>query len=146
MIGPRHGRGVCRRCFNLTDGYDDCYACRHTPGVVSAVVPISYSVAGEQLYHALAGYKRYSGNAGHRLGLGIAAVLCRFLSLHETCVARAAGVESLPVVTTVPSSVRALEQRHRLRELVSELVVPARDRYEPVLRRSGRDVGPREFC
>ena len=26
---PRHGPDVCRMCFNLTDGYERCYACVH---------------------------------------------------------------------------------------------------------------------
>ncbi|MDQ6806616.1 MAG: hypothetical protein M3065_16990, partial [Actinomycetota bacterium] len=45
MVGPRPGRGVCRTCFNLTDGYTRCYACAHGESWLDAVAPISYSVA-----------------------------------------------------------------------------------------------------
>ena len=58
LLAPRPGPGVCETCFNLTDGYERCYACAHGGRWLDAVVPISYSVAGEQLHHALASYKR----------------------------------------------------------------------------------------
>jgi predicted amidophosphoribosyltransferase len=144
MLCPQPGPGICERCFNFTAGYERCYACSRGGSALSVVVPISYSIGGEQLHHALAAYKRYSDDAARRLTLGIAAVLWRFLLRHEQCVARATGVSSFPVVTTVPSSVRALD-RHRFDEVVSELVGPVRERYRKVLRRTGLDVAPREF-
>jgi len=145
MLAPRHGPGVCRRCLNLTAGYDRCYACDHMPSLLAAVVPISYSVAGEQLHHALAGYKRRSGAAARRLELGIAAVLWRFLARHEGCVARAAGVASFPVVTIVPSSNRSREGEQRLRAIVGELVMPTRQRFQAVLQRSEAEADRHEF-
>ena len=57
-----------------------CYACTHGEQWLDAVAPISYSVALEQLHHALRGYKRLSGEvatADSRPRL--AAVLWRFL-------------------------------------------------------------------
>ncbi len=67
MLGPRHGPGVCRTCFNLTDGYDRCYACTDTVRSLDAMLSISYSVAHEQLHHVLAAYKRSHGLTAYRL-------------------------------------------------------------------------------
>jgi hypothetical protein len=107
--------------------------------------PISYSVAGEQLHHALASYKRHSGDGARRLRAELAAVLWRFLARHEPCVAHATGVEAFELVTTVPSGDRARDVDHPLRRLVSETVGPVRDRYDRLLLRSDVDVAPRAF-
>lgn len=145
MLAPRLGPGVCRQCFNLTDGYDRCYACTRHPSIISAVAPVSYSVAHEQLHHALASYKRLTGEIARRLALQLAAVLWRFLELHERCVARAAGVDQFFLVTTVPSGDRTRDEPHPLRWIVSELVGPTRGRYQRLLRRSSAEVAPRSF-
>src|SRR2546421_2432817 len=92
MLGPRRGPGVCEVCFNFTDGYWRCYACTHNDLHLDAVCPISYSVALEQLHHALRGYKRLNGAVARRLATELAAVLWRHLTLHEQCLATAGGV------------------------------------------------------
>jgi predicted amidophosphoribosyltransferase len=145
MLGPRRGPDVCCDCFNLTDGYERCYACARGPRVLDAIVPISYSVASEQLHHTLASYKRLSGDVARRLAMGLAAVLWRFLALHEVCVARAAGARAFPIVATVPSSDRAHDEAHRLHWIVSELVGPTRERYHRLLRRSSSNADPHAF-
>ncbi len=147
MLGPRAGPDVCSTCFNFTNGYERCYACAHGEAWLDAVAPISYSVAHEQLHHALAGYKRLSGDVARRLRAELAAVLWRFLAEHEACVARAAGAAmgAFTLVTTVPSGERERERDHPLRLIVSELVGPTRDRHEHLLRRSGINVGARKF-
>src|ERR1035437_10889525 len=71
MFGPRAGPGVCRVCFDFTDGYDRCFGCARRPEWLDAVAPISYSVAHEQLHHALARYKRTQGHAARRVGVGV---------------------------------------------------------------------------
>ena len=76
MLGPRRGSDVCRTCFNFTNGYERCYACDHGRLVLDAIAPISYSVAREQLHHALASYKRLDGDVARRLGASLAAILC----------------------------------------------------------------------
>src|SRR5436305_15305615 len=81
MLSPRAGAGVCATCFNLTDGFAEYYACTQAEHHLDAVVPICYSVAQEQLHHALAAYKRVNGSVGRRLTTELAAVLWR--SLHE---------------------------------------------------------------
>lgn len=145
MLAPRPGSGVCRQCFNLTEGYERCYACTQHPSVLDAMLPISYSVAHEQLHHALASYKRLSGEVGRRLALQLGAVLWRFLGLHESCVARAAGSPYFEVVATVPSVDRSRDEHHPLRRVVAELVGPTRDRHRRLLRRSDLEVAPRTF-
>src|ERR1700704_320629 len=102
MLAPRRGPSVCGTCFNFTNGYARCYACDYGEPVLDAVAPISYSVAREQLHHALASYKRLDGDVARRLGAEIAAVLWRHLAEHESCVADAAGVDAFALVTTVP--------------------------------------------
>jgi hypothetical protein len=171
MLGPRAGPGVCTTCFNFTDGYARCYACDHGRLVLDAVAPISYSVAREQLHHALASYKRLHGDVARRLGASLAAILWRFLADHERCIAHAAGAsgvasagdasaaggvasagdasaadgQGFELVTTVPSGDRVRDERHPLTWIVGELVGPTRDRYERVLERSNADVQPRVF-
>ena len=145
MLGPRRGPSVCATCFNFTDGYARCYACDHGRLVLDAVGPISYSVAREQLHHALASYKRLDGDVARRLGASLAAILWRFLAGHERCLAHAAGTDRFDVVTTVPSGDRERDERHPLRWIVGELVGPTRDRHERLLRRSDVEVPQRSF-
>jgi predicted amidophosphoribosyltransferase len=146
MLSPRHGDGVCVRCFNFTDGYQECYACGHQVNVLDVVVPISYSIAHEQLHHALAQYKRLTGTAGRRLAVQLAAVIWRYLDGHEACVADAAGVSTFPVVTTVPSGDPARDDGHQLRWMVAEAIGPTCGRHERLLRRSSAAVGVRAFA
>ena len=143
MLGPRPGPDVCHRCFNFTRGFDRCYACDHTEAWLAAIAPISYSVAGEQLHHALRQYKRVGGMAGRRLILELSSVLWRYLSAHEPCLASAAGVERFELVATVPSGDQSRDQAHPLRTIVGEIVVPLAERHERLLRRSSHDVAPR---
>jgi predicted amidophosphoribosyltransferase len=145
MLSPRAGPDVCRTCFNFTRGYDRCYACAHNAEWLDVVAPISYSVAREQLHHALAKYKRLTGEVARRLGVELAAVLWRFLADHERCVARAAGAAKFELVTTVPSGDRERDEPHPLRWMVGEVVGPTRERHERLLRRSSAEVSAREF-
>jgi predicted amidophosphoribosyltransferase len=146
MLGPRAGPGVCRTCFNLTDGYDRCYACLRSGPWLDAMAPISYSVAHEQLHHALAAYKRSAGAAARRLGVELAAVLWRYLLVHEACIARAAKTDHFELVTTVPSSARGREEAHPLPHIVGELVEPTRARQARLLRRAAQEATePHQF-
>jgi predicted amidophosphoribosyltransferase len=145
LLGPRRGPDVCSTCFNFTAGYTRCYACAHGHETLDAVVPVSYSVAREQLHHALASYKRLDGDVARRLGAILAAILWRFLSEHESCVAGAANTKRFDLVTTVPSGDQARDDRHPLRWIVGELVDPTRDRHRRLLRRAQTEVPPRAF-
>ncbi len=145
MVAPRPGPDVCSVCFNLTDGYGRCYACAHGGRWLDVLAPVSYSVAGEQLHHALVAYKRGTGPVARRFTIELAAVLWRHLAKHEVCLARAAGVEAFELVTTVPSGDRGRDDIHPLRRLVSELVAPTRERYRPLLTRSDLPAAAHEF-
>jgi predicted amidophosphoribosyltransferase len=147
LLGPRRGPDVCRTCFNFTAGYDRCYACVHSHQVLDALAPISYSVAREQLHHALASYKRLDGDVARRLQAILAAILWRFLLEHERCLAEAAGTARFDIATTVPSGVRTRDDRHPLRTIVGELVGPTRDRHQRILRASASatDIPNRTF-
>jgi predicted amidophosphoribosyltransferase len=145
LITPRRGPGVCVECFNLTRGFDRCYACATGEQHLATVVPISYSVAGEQLHGALAAYKREADPSVPDALAELAAILWRFLERHEQCVAMAARIERFELVTTVPSGDRARDERHPLRRIVAELVGPTRDRHERLLRRSELPATPRRF-
>jgi predicted amidophosphoribosyltransferase len=145
MLCPRRGPGVCDVCFNFTDGYARCYACAHGETRLDTVAPISYSVAQEQLHHALARYKRLTGEMARRLGVELAAVLWRYLAAHERCVARATGTDGFELVTTVPSSDSQRDDHHPLRWIVGEISGPTRLRHERLLRRAAVSVQAREF-
>jgi predicted amidophosphoribosyltransferase len=145
MAGPRCGEATCDVCFNLTDGYGRCYACSRLPSALDAVLPISYSVGGEQLHYALSGYKRFAGPTARRFTVELAAVLWRFLRDHERCLAKAVGVERFAVVATVPSSDRARDEHHPLRTIVGTLVGATRERHERLLLRSVAPAPEREF-
>jgi hypothetical protein len=146
MFGPRPGPDVCDRCFNFTRGFDRCYACDHSQAWLGAIAPISYSVAHEQLHHALRLYKRIGGTAGRRLTLELSSVLWRYLDAHERCVAQAAGVDRFELIATVPSGEETRDETHPLRTIVGEIVAPTAGRHERLLRRSTTEVAPREFA
>lgn len=145
MLGPARGPSVCDVCLTFTDGYPRCYTCARTPQALDALAPISYSVAAGQLHHVLAAYKRLNGRVGHRLSTQLAAVLWRFLSGHERCLAQAAGVSSFDLVATVPSGDGERDADHPLHWIVSEAVGPTRDRHRRLLGRSSIPVVPHEF-
>src|SRR5689334_9000192 len=145
MLGPRRGPDVCGTCLNFTNGYGRCYACAHGQSVLDALAPISYSIAREQLHHALWSYKHLDGAVARRLGAILAAILWRFLTDHEQCLATAAGTGRFDLVTTVPSSDQARDEHHPLRWIVGELVAPTRDRHRRLLTPTNVELVPRTF-
>jgi predicted amidophosphoribosyltransferase len=146
LLGPRHGPEVCAVCFNFTDGYERCYGCSHGELWLDAVCPISYSVAHEQLHHALWGYKRLDGDVARRLTVELAAVVWRHLTGHERCLAQASGTtEAFNLVTTVPSTDRGRDEGHPLRHIVANVVEPTMTRHERLLSRTTKPVDPRAF-
>jgi predicted amidophosphoribosyltransferase len=145
LLGPRRGPDVCGTCFNFTAGYARCWACAHAQPSLDAVAPISYSVAREQLHHALASYKRLNGDVARRLQAILAAILWRFLTTHEPCVANAADTNGFDLVTIVPSGDPTRDERHPLRTIVAELVAPTRERHHRLLRRTAAHTAPRTF-
>lgn len=155
--------GVCGICGTASGDFPRCWQCNQARHVLvkraSAVVPIALAVKGGQLARDLSGYKN-SGRAAARdhMRVGLAAVLWRWLSDHEPCVAAAAGIDAFPLVTHVPSTsgrttepvqdiislVGAIRERHdRLLEPVPDSP-PGReartDRYRVTRRLSGEPV------
>jgi predicted amidophosphoribosyltransferase len=142
MLGPIPGPGVCDVCSDLIDADGRCHRCVGATQDLDAVAPVSYSVADEQLHHALSGYKRPPDVVASRFQVELAAVLWRYLELHEACVAYAAQTKGFAVVTTVPSSTPKRVDTHPLQRIVGDLVRPTRDRYERLLRRSTKTTQP----
>src|SRR4051812_33355110 len=102
---PAPAAGICASCRTFIEpGYRECYACAMGPAELNTVVPITYSEALGQVHGALRGYKDgWPAERSYAMPR-LAAILWRFLEVHEPCVARAAGVAAFDVVTTVPSS------------------------------------------
>jgi predicted amidophosphoribosyltransferase len=134
---------VCSVCLTFTDGYDTCYACGHNERFANAVLPISYSVVFGQLHTALRQYKRGHERAQRQFQPQLAAVLWRFIALHERCLAHRVDVDGFDLVTTVPSSRRERDEQHPLRRLVGEVIAPTRERFKRLLMRSGTPVPER---
>ena len=145
LLGPRRGPDVCATCFNFTAGYSRCYACARGGSALDGVVPISYSVAREQLHHALASYKRLDGEVAHRISAILAAILWRFLTEHERCLSQTVGTRRFDIAATVPSGDQGRDERHPLRHIVGDLVGPTRDRHHRILRRTASEAAPRTF-
>jgi predicted amidophosphoribosyltransferase len=136
---PPTGPDLCTVCHSpVRRGYTLCYPCaqaRRTLGsaTADAVAFVSLAPAGEQFARDLYTYKRPRLPAAlrRRRTVGLAAVLWRWLDLHEPCLARQAGVARFDVLTSVPST--SGRDWHPLRELVGELVSGAADRYADLL-------------
>ncbi len=143
LLSPQPGPGVCEVCFDLTGGPPRCHHCARSDGVIAAVAPISYSVAHEQLHHALAGYKRPPADVAQRFQLELAAVVWRYLQGHEQCLAHVAGVDRFQFVTTVPSSHPGRDRTHPLPRIAGELCGATRDRHRRLLTRTNTPVPPR---
>jgi hypothetical protein len=140
---PPGAPDVCSVCLTFTEGYGTCFQCGRNARFADAVMPISYSVHFGQLHTALAQYKRTGGRVGRRFQMELAAVLWRFLREHEACLGRIAGAHAFDLVTTVPSSDPDRDATHPLRRIVGADVGATRDRYVPLLARSGTPVPAR---
>ena len=145
LLSPRAGPGVCRTCFNLTDGYERCYACARGQEVLDAMAPISYSVAHEPLHHALFGYKRLPDELARAFREELTVILRRYLGRHERCLAYAAGTSRFDLVTTVPSADRHRDEHHPLPRIVTAALEPAHDRHQRLLCRSSFTTGERSY-
>src|SRR5262249_141420 len=86
---------------------------------------------------------RQQDNAARRLTIELAAVLWRYLEVHEACVAMAAAVPTFDIATTVPSGDPDRDCGHPLKAIVGALGKPPRDRYMQPLSAHGRGRGER---
>jgi predicted amidophosphoribosyltransferase len=141
------GPGICPICRTFHDpAFAQCVSCIGTTEL-DVVVPISYAPRGDQLAHALRGYKdeRFYATRYHH-GIRLAAILWRFLRDHEVHVAQAAGVESFDVVAVVPSKTTAADEaRPGLRTIVGTVVEHTAPRFERLLRPTDAEIVGRYF-
>ncbi|MFE4827317.1 hypothetical protein [Streptomyces sp. NPDC056672] len=131
------GPGVCQVCRGPANtGYPTCWQCRQAgnvlgTGVADAVVPVSLALKGEQYANELWRYKNAAGPQQQHFRVGLAAVLWRFLALHEGCVAAHCAVPGFDTVTIVPST--SGRESHPLRIMVADMAGVTRDRYRDLL-------------
>jgi len=139
------GQGMCRTCWTFIDpAFSTCYPCGHQPECLDVVVPITYSEHQGQLHTALRNYKDgASPSIRRQAAIRLAAILWRFLRMHEECVAAAAGVEEFDLVTIVPSSDLKRDKRSPFRELTG-WIEPVKSRMLQTLEPTG-EVEGREF-
>lgn len=144
------GVDTCRVCHGAVyDPYSICYACNQAlsalgDGVADVVSFVSLAPAGEQFARELYTYKKESvppAIRGPRL-IGLAAVLWKWLSIHERCLCHQLGVSQFDIVTSVPST--SGRASHPLEELVSGIVGGTESRYEGLLKVQRTDLGQRE--
>jgi hypothetical protein len=111
-VPARGASDTCPTCHSVV--YDDwtrCFACFQAiqtlgTGVADVTAFVSLAPADEQLARELYTYKRLTvpAHLRHQRMVGLAAVLWKWLSLHEVCVAAALGIRSFDIVTSVPSA------------------------------------------
>lgn len=141
--------GVCSVCHTFViGGWERCYQCneaiRDLPTTADASNFVALAVKGEQLARELWVYKSAAPEAARRpLRFGLAAVLWRWLEVHESCVADEAGVEDFPIVCTVPSTTG--RSNHPLDDIVANLIDPTSRRYRNLLRSRPWTGGDRAF-
>lgn len=132
--------GICGQCKTFVDAqYSECLSCRRQPNPAQTVVPITYSLHGGQMHHALRSYKDDLTTSARRYAsVRLAGILWRFLDLHEQCVARDAGVSQFDLVTTVPSSTPGRDEERDLLRTIVGWSEPVSGRYERVLMATGK--------
>lgn len=147
---PQVGKDVCAVCRGAVyGGYPMCFQCNRATEVLQqlrldAVSFVSLAPKGEQLARDLYTYKKQSvpQELRNQRLVGLAAVLWRWLSLHEICLALSAGASTFEIVTTVPSS----SGRSALEGLVGDVVEGTGERTRSVLAVARTDLKPRQFA
>ena len=140
------GPGICRVCWGFIDPeYDTCFKCGHDqPDSLDVMVPITYSEHLGQIHLALRNYKDGNSESIRRHdAIRLAAILWRFLSDHEACVARAADVDGFDLVTMVPSSNPERDKQSPFAKLTG-WIEPIKGRLHRTLEPTGRVEG-RDF-
>ena len=103
MLGPRPGPGVCETCFNLTDGYERCYALRaRRPWLDAVGADLLQRRAASSCTMRSRATSGSSGEVGARFGVELAAVLWRFL-VDARAVRRARGRQRTASSSSRPS-------------------------------------------
>lgn len=137
-ILPEGDPTICSLCRTFSNpAYDRCRTCDRHPELLDVVVPISYSEHLGQLHVALRSYKDGFPQERSYAMPRLAAILWKFLAAHEPCVARAAGVGGLDLVTTVPSSTPARDDERASLRTIASWCQPIASRFERVLAATG---------
>jgi predicted amidophosphoribosyltransferase len=149
---PRVAHDVCQVCRSAVEGWPTCYPCNDALkklGAATADVVAFVSMAPNdgQMATELFTYKRPDMRLDVRRPrqIGLAAVLWKWLSLHERCMASTFGVTKFDVITTVPSSSGRLGT-HPLEEIASTIVTGTAQRYEALLSLGTSEAGHRGFA
>lgn len=140
--------GICPLCRGFPrSGYERDRGCASNPEYLDAIAPISYAPGLAQLHTALRIYKEgATQEVRARSRLQLAAVLWRFLALHERCIAVAANSPGFGLVTVVPSKTGTRDDhRPHLRELVGSTCRHTADRFERLLRPTDQSSAERRF-
>jgi len=143
MRNPRPAQpgDICATCKTfIAPPHTECIPCNRGPGLIDSLVPITYSEHGGQVHHALRSYKDGGPAEQAYATPRLAGILWKFLARHEQCVASAAGSGGFDLVTTVPSSSPAREERSSLRMLAG-WCQPVQGRLETLLRPTGQGGG-----
>ena len=132
------GSGVCEDCGTfVVGGWPRCYQCKQAQDGLAAVANIvdfvALAVKGEQLAYELRRYKSQPGQAQREIALRLAALLWRWISVHEECMLRSSGCDDFPIVTTVPTGA-GRSGEHPLEHMVRAVIPATTDRFRPLLR------------
>ena len=128
---------VCSICHTAKEaGYSYCFQCSQARKILGdtadALGFVALAAKDNQFARDLWVYKsQETASTAQRTRLGLAAVLWKWLNLHESCIARQAGTAEFEVVTSVPSIKRS--SGHPLETVVSSIVQPTADRYRALL-------------
>lgn len=151
---PAPAADTCITCHSTEFGdFDSCWQCneagrRLTQVRADAVASISLAPENEQLARHLYAYKdERAAGVRQPLVVGLAAVLYKWLHLHEGCLATTAGVAGgqFDVITTVPSTSERVGV-HPLVTIVSGVVVGSDARYAELLEVNRTDLGQRDHA
>lgn len=122
--GPAHARfPACRPCDQARRGLGG--------GTADVVVPVSLAVKRGQFANELWRYKNTHGPQQDYFRMGLAAVLWRFLAVHEACVAARCHISGFDLVTIVPST--SGRDGHPLRRIVADMIGQTAPRYRDLL-------------
>lgn len=149
---PRAAPDVCTVCRSLVDPqYAVCYQCSEArarlPHTADVVAFVSLAPKTTQMATELYTYKRLGIQETIRRPrqIGLAAVLWKWLSLHEACMASHVGATQFELITTVPST-SGRADTHPLADLVTNIVTDSAARYAPLLALGASVAAPREFA
>ena len=133
-VPPAEQGAICAVCRTFIGGdYEVCLSCLRQPRLLDVVVPITYSEHLGQVHDALRGYKDGLAQVQSYAMPRLAAILWKFVERHERCVAAAAGVDEFDVVTSVPSSTAASDERRSNLRTIIGWCRPIASRFERVL-------------